>query len=764
MFFAHSLDGRDQNVWQPLSEHLEKVARLASQRAEKFGAGRLGAIVGLLHDLGKYAPEFQDYIKGNGKSPDHATAGAKQILEMAGATGADRFVALIGAYCIAGHHAGLPNWLGERALSERLKKDLPRLDPAWQHDLAVDGTGLFPAGFKPHQDIKLRGFQLAMLGRMVFSCLVDADYRDTEKFYVEAEGRSVERDWPQLTAIVESLQDCFNKCMAGITANAAGSPLNRLRTDILAHVRVRARSPRGVFTLNVPTGGGKTLASLGFALDHARTHGMDRIIYGIPFTSIIDQTATIFKDVLGEEHVLEHHSAIEDERQESRSSEKEGQRDLREKMRLAMEDWAAPIVVTTNVQLFESLFANRSSRCRKLHNLANAIIILDEAQTIPLPVLRPCVAALDELVRNYGCSIVLCTATQPALAAPRFKGGFVLSKESELAPDPATLAQALKRVTLAIKNEPLADTELVKEIAAVDQALVIVNSRKHALDLYKAAKSASLAGVVHLTTRQTAADRRRILAAIRNSLKTDRPCHVIATSLVEAGVDLDFPRVWRAQTGLDQIAQAAGRCNREGRRPVADSVVTVFKPAEANPPKEMLPFVEAMQRVIPRHKDDLFSPDAIQDYFNEVYWQKGPKQLDRITVRNGAGMPENIEVLEAFLVGRSGLDFPYRSVAEGFRLIESGMEPVIIPVEDEPRAIIARLRAGNISTGQAARKLQTFLVQVPPAWRRKLIDNGHAEFIPGYGDQFVELKSPKLYSSELGLVWEDADTLNECII
>ena len=218
--------------------------------------------------------------------------------------------------------------------------------------------------------------------------------------------------------------------------------------------------------------------------------------------------------------------------------------------------------------------------------------------------------------------------------------------------------------------------------------------------------------------------------------------------------------MWRAQAGLDQIAQAAGRCNREGRRPVGDSVVTVFTPAEAKPPPEIRPFIEAMQRVI-LHHDDLFSPEAIYSYFNEVYWQRGEKRLDQITVRGIDGTTETISVLEAFLVGRDVLDFPYRAIAEGFRLIESGMEPVIVAVEDEPRSILARLRAGSITSGMAARGLQIFIVQVPPAWRRKLIDNGQAAFIEGYEEQFVELKNERLYTSETGLLWEEADTLSD---
>ena len=393
MFYAHSIDGQDKDRWQPLASHLQEVSRLASLRAGKFGAARLGAVVGLLHDLGKYSRAFQDYISGQGPSPDHATAGACEVQKLVTAAGPDRLAALIGAYCIAGHHSGLPNWRGERALSDRLKKQIPTLDSAWQRELSPKASALFPKGFKPHPDKSRLAFQLAMFGRMVFSCLVDADYRDTEDFYTRAEGITVDREWPALLAIVDGLIARFDAHIAGIAARAGDTPLGRVRADILAHARRKAALPRGVFTLDVPTGGGKTLASLGFALDHAKAHDMDRIVYGIPFTSIIDQTAEIFRDVLGDGIVLEHHSAIEDEHQDRAPPEKDGERDVRDKMRLAMEDWAAPVIVTTNVQLFESLFANRTSRCRKLHNLVNSIIILDEAQTIPLPLLRPCVAA-----------------------------------------------------------------------------------------------------------------------------------------------------------------------------------------------------------------------------------------------------------------------------------------------------------------------------------------------------------------------------------
>jgi CRISPR-associated endonuclease/helicase Cas3 len=336
---------------------------------------------------------------------------------------------------------------------------------------------------------------------------------------------------------IEQMTARFDAHMSEMRRLAADSPLNRLRGEILTHVRQKAGLPRGVFTLNVPTGGGKTLASLAFALDHAKRWNMDRIVYAIPFTSIIEQTASIFRGILGEDAILEHHSSIEQETARKEELFRGERSDA--KLRLAMENWQAPVIITTNVQLFESLFANRTSRCRKLHNLANAVIILDEAQTIPLHVLRPCVAALDELARNYGCTIILCAATQPALGETRFPGGLEIGPERELAPDPARLHRELKRTTERLAGV-MTNDELVAELSTVDQALTIVNSRRHALTLYQSAKSAGLDGLIHLTTRQTASDRRRILRDARERLKNQQACRVIATSLVEAGVDVDF--------------------------------------------------------------------------------------------------------------------------------------------------------------------------------------------------------------------------------
>ena len=436
------------------------------------------------------------------------------------------------------------------------------------------------------------------------------------------------------------------------------------------------------------------------------------------------------------------------------------------KLRLAAENWAAPLVVTTNVQFFESLFANRGARCRKLHNLANAVIILDEAQTIPRNVLIPCIAALDELVRNYGCTVVLCTATQPALSADRFKGGLDVGPDRELAPDPTALHDALRRTTQRLAGT-MTDDQLLDDIAQAGtaQALVIVNSRKHALALFERAQQRGVDGLLHLTTRQIAADRRKLLAEIRQRLVTKEPCVVIATSLVEAGVDLDFPRVWRAEAGLDQVVQAAGRCNREGRAPAEASIVTIFKPAEAKPPPEIEGLIGDSYRILEDHKGDLFAPAAIEAYFGEVYWRLQGAGLDRITIADADGRKGPAQTMQQFSVSAGQPCFGYRTVGEAFRLIESGMAPVIVPADDDALNTLAALRGGLLPTA-AARQLRNYLVQVPPRERQRMIDNGHVRFIDAdrFGDQFAVLDSLSLYSAMSGLRWEDADAFTWGIV
>lgn len=426
---------------------------------------------------------------------------------------------------------------------------------------------------------------------MLFSALVDADFLDTEAYYDGLrDHRAARSRYPGLRQLREQL----NQHLEALGSRSRG-PINELRAEILSHARGRATDAPGSFSLTVPTGGGKTLASLAFALDHAVHHGLARIIYQIPYMSIVEQTATVFREALQSEHggdadfVVEHHSTFDEDRV--------GSREGREKLRLAMQNWDAPIIVTTAVQFFDSLFANRPSNCRKLHNIARSVIILDEAQTLPLQYLRPCVAALDELARNWRASVVLCTATQPQLSkSDQLPEGF--EELRELAPEPTRLYEAFKR-TRIVQQGFLSDSELAKRLAGSPRVLCIVNTRRHARELYETLQD--LPGTFHLSTLMCAHHRRDQLGSVRDSLKSGATVRLIATSLVEAGVDLDFPVVWRAEAGLESIIQAAGRCNREGKAETADVFVFNSASEEHQPPPEVGQFADAARSVMRRH-------------------------------------------------------------------------------------------------------------------------------------------------------------------
>ncbi len=708
------------------------MGRLAAQRASRFGASPWGEAIGLLHDLGKYSVPFQRRLEGSPERVDHSTAGAHVAIEKYPQLGH------LLAYLIAGHHAGLANGRdsGERTpLKNRLEADLPPLDPIWQQEIALPECLPPPERFQRRNDRAF--FQYAFLARMLFSCLVDADFIDTEAFYaVNERGVPLARGGgPTLDALHAALDE-------HLASFKGDSDVNRLRGEILSHVRSQAELTPGRFSLTVPTGGGKTLASLAFALDHAIAHGMDRVIYVIPFTSIVEQNAAVFRHALGEHGeaaVLEHHSAFDTDNQRD-------QRSI-DKLRRDSENWDAPIIVTTAVQFFESLFAAKTSRCRKLHNIANSVVILDEAQTMPLPLLRPSVTALDELALNYRTSVVLCTATQPALAETdvpesSFKGG--LRNLRELAPEPEKLYRQLERVHVRHVG-PMTDEELRDQLLATDQVLCIVNNRRHAQALYESV--AEQPGAYHLTTSMYAVHRRRVLAEIRKVLKEGRPCRVISTSLIEAGVDVDFPRVLRAEAGLDSIAQAAGRCNREGKRVVSDSEVLIFSTAneEWAPPPELKQFAQATVEVLRHHGDDPLSLAAIEAYFRLLYWQQGPQRLDQ------HGLLKLVE--DGRLDG-----LPFETLEQKFRMIENSQRAVIIPVDEDG---IARTALRELSyaegVGGIARKLQPYTVQVPRQGFAALERVGAISAVEPdkFGEQFMVLINEDLYDKRLGLNWSD---------
>ncbi|KPN71422.1 CRISPR-associated helicase/endonuclease Cas3 [Neisseria sp. 83E34] len=744
-YYAHSAENRPEQHWQTLQSHLANVGDMAARFAAFFGAQEIARYTGCLHDLGKYTPEFDRRLRG-GPAVDHATAGAKIAFEHWGVPGK------LMAFCIAGHHAGLANGDGEgdgrRTLKQRLAlqfgQDIPALDAVWQQEIHLPQTLPAPA---LKADEHRPFFSYAFFTRMLYSCLVDADYLDTEAFYAEQEGEPVQRGGhPDLSELCTQ----FNRFIYEFRQKAAKKPqrteeekrnaaLNRLRSEILDHAVSQAAQAPGPFALTVPTGGGKTFTSMAFALEHAKRHGMRRVIYVIPFTSIIEQNAAEFCKAfgnLGEAAVLEHHSTFDDSKLQGENS--------KDKLRQASENWDMPVVVTTAVQFFESLFADRSSRCRKLHNISGSVIILDEAQMLPLGLLLPIVQAIKELACNYHCSIVMCTATQPAIQAEH---GFYRGLENirELAPNPPELFDKLSRTTVQHIGAQT-DAELLEKLAQYRQILIIVNNRRHARSLYDSAKC--LDGVFHLTTLMCAKHRAQVLEFIRGRLKNCEPCRVISTSLIEAGVDVDLPLVMRAEAGLDSIAQAAGRCNREGKSPSENSFVWVFKPEQQwKAPPELGLLAAAMREVVRHHADDLLSPHAIRRYFQRVYEEKG-KALDGKQI-----------LAKHHDAGRT-MDFPFQTIAREFRMIETHMQPLIIPFNAEAEALIDSLRHAD-QIGGLLRKLQPYTVQIPENALKALFEAGRVETVneKQFGKQFYSLIGLDLYDEAAGFSWGDMEFL-----
>ena len=739
--YAHSI--KPPAPWETLPDHLHQVGIETSTRAAKFGCVSLGLSLGQLHDFGKFKEAFQSYLHGKKvEGKGHSSAGALYARKHFGRLG------VMIAHAIAGHHAGLKDNL--LAKDGRLDRDSDDLDLALA-GFAIRPSGFVlpnapevPAGFKADGS-GLGGFQSAFLIRMLFSCLVDADRICTERFYAKHDGRKIERG---PLASMASLAAALTAWMVekGQEREARGDDsreVNKRREKILADVRLHAADPPGVFTLTVPTGGGKTLTGLDFALRHAARHGLDRVIVVIPFTSVIEQTAAVYREALGEwaDEVLEHHSAFDEAT--LRGEDRQGLA----KLQLSMENWDARIVVTTAVQFFESLFSDRPSRCRKLHNIARSVVILDEAQTIPLHLLRPCVAALKELAQNYGTSIVLSTATQPALidhgrdAAHSFPGGFRASEVTELANDVPRLFEIMRRVTVRHIGEQ-DDAGLANHMATSEASLCIVGTRRHARELYRHVEK-TMSNARHLSTMMHAAHRSAVIRAIKADLVGRKPTHVISTSLIEAGVDVDFSLVLRAETGLDQIAQSAGRLNREGRRDAAASLLLIFKAVAQWQPKDLAVNVMAGANQLRRFGPACLDPAAIDAYFAELYWKRGMDELDKPGV------------LRQCAAAARSLDFPFESIAESIRLIDSAMQPIIVADDDESRRWLDMLKDSRCteSLRTITRGLQRYTVGLPRQDMARLRDARAASAIREevFGDQFIELTNLHIYQPDVGL-------------
>jgi len=698
---AHISD--DGTRMQSLSEHLKNTAALAGGFADAFSCRQWGRTAGLLHDDGKASDAFQRRIRGAGNRVDHSTPGAKYASENLRAfKGSGKLL----AYCIAGHHSGLPNGDGggdETSLAARLRRSSAGVGHAASE---IPANLESPPIERPPASADKRGFSAAFFARMIYSCLVDADYLDTESF-LDPERADKRRRAPNLL----DLKPRLDAHLAEVAKNVEQTDVNRLRARILEECRIAASLHPGLFSLTVPTGGGKTLSSMAFALKHAVAHGLRRVIYVIPYTSIIEQTARVFRDIFGGDSVLEHHSNLIQEKDEADD-------EAEERRRLASENWDAPIVVTTNVQFFESFFANRSSKTRKLHNVAKSVIILDEAQMLPVPVLRPTLEVIRELVEHYGTSIILCTATQPALMAnDEFKNG--LEGAREMMSAPPDLEKALARVREK-RLGTTKDADIIRLIRDEKRCLCIVNTKKHARLLFQALGGAE--GGFHLSAAMCPVHRSRVLGdlkepkagTIRQRLRDEEPCRVVSTQLVEAGVDLDFPVVIRAIAGIDSIVQAAGRCNREGR--IAEGGrLYIFTPEEGLPPGHFRQSAQITELVLHDREGSTLDSETVRAYFRELYWVKD----------HGGGL-DSERIMPLFEPGAVSGDFPFKTVAGLYRLIPDAQMPVIVPFDDRAGELCEELR-WNTSPGALLRRLQPYTIQVYPGVLAGLIQSGYVE-------------------------------------
>lgn len=741
-----------------LDDHLTSVSALASAFGHPFMAADWLAFAGLWHDLGKYRRGFQRYIRQShdadahiegrvaGKDKTHSAAGALHARDYLTQTHGPhgQFVAHVLSYLIAGHHAGLDNWhqgLNERLAGEDAQRELhdTRLaaPPATllAPDLPLPSLANLPTDHKTGTP-----GSFALWLRMQFSCLVDADFLDTEAF-MDGDQAARRNGFAALT----TLKERFDTYMATLTAAAAGTPVNRLRASVLRQCREKAIRPSGVFTLTVPTGGGKTLASLGFALRHATEHEKRRIIYAIPYTSIIEQTADIFRAVLGDENVVEHHSNAElDDRQETARS------------RLACENWDAPVIVTTNVQLFESLFARRTSHCRKLHNLVGSVIVLDEAQLLPVDFLQPVLDVLRLLVEDYGVTLVLCTATQPALThtqhldARKNLRGFDPDTVTEIIDDVPALYDALRRVRIHRPTDLNLREDwpaIADRIAAQPAALAIVNRRQDARDLHALLKARAPDGLYHLSALMCPQHRSDTIARIKDALSSRRaaiargdaapPVRVISTQLVEAGVDLDFPVVFRAMAGLDSIAQAAGRCNREGRLAEGGEVHVFVPPSE--PPPGLLRQARDTCKTLWQSTtdDDPLGLPLFDRFFRQLY---ADAQLDR------RGICDMLRVDHGAV--------RFRDAAEAFRLIDNDDGGTVIVNYRQPGsaenidAIVGKIERDGPNRG-LLRKLQRYGVTLYQRDIQRLLAGGDIRELGGCPGLYVQT-SDVFYDDVLG--------------
>lgn len=671
---------------QSNEEHLSGVANLAEKFANEFGMGSWGRVLGLLHDKGKERKAFQDYIKKNSgydstiqypTEHTHAFVGGVIAKSLYGKTATDLL-----CNQIVSHHTGLHDYYEMDGI---LNKEIPL-----GVNQSVEKIGLNKPPFAP--DFK----DFNHLSRMLFSCLVDADYLDTELFMDEESARKRINDIK-----LESLLPLLETYIDNLQTSSAESEVNAIRRLVQERCVSTADMAKGFYSLTVPTGGGKTLSSLVWALKHAVHNGMKRIIIAIPYTSIIVQTASILKKIFGEDSVLEHHSNFDPQ-----SVKKE----FRHKAKLATENWDYPIVVTTNVQLFESMFSNKPSDCRKLHNIVNSVIILDEVQTLPTDYLQPIVDALKSYQRMFGISVLFTTASQPVLSGliegckPRaaFKG---IDNIMEIIPKEYALHDRLRRVRLDIDNTGSKYDEIANRLSRHDKVLCIVNTRNDAREIFKCLPKEGL--TIHLSRMMCPRHISKAIQEIKQALSdnSETVIRVVATQLIEAGVDIDFPVVYRQEAGLDSILQAAGRCNREGKLDIATTYVFSLS-VEHKLYGSIIDANNARLNMV--NFNDWFAPETMTEYFRQLYCRKGT--FDKKDLKTLLYKPTEMCFAEA---------------AKEFKLIEETGKTVYVNMDDSLE-LVERLKSDGI-TYSLMKKLSQYSVNIHERDFQKLLSYGAIE-------------------------------------
>ena len=720
---------------QKLEDHLYGVSALASSFAKDDDMKAWLEDIGWFHDLGKYSPQFQIHIRKNSGYEEniekfltltngvvknkvaHSTAGAIQAIK----NFPKNFVGILEAYIIAGHHSGLPDWYSQN--SSGLKLRLKNGEEDYENAIK---QGISSKYLQPRSDLALPKYLykdinvLALWVRIAFSCLVDADFLDTEAYMNPEKFKK-----RQKSICLEKLWTEYDKYMKSLSGKAPASLVQKKRSEILQFALTAAEQEPGIFSFTVPTGGGKTLATLGFALRHAIKYQKKRIIYAIPYTSIIEQNADVFRKVfkeLGNDIVIEHHCNLDADLKDD---------DFK---KLATENWDAPLIVTTNVQLFESLHASRTSKCRKLHNIQDSIIILDEAQQIPRDFHEPITKTMDYLTKYFGVTFVLCTATQPVLTKVSDSFGKIvfsgLNDIREIIEDPISLANDLRRTRIIFDDldKPKSWEEIANKVLSEDCVLCIVNTRKDASDLFKLLPDND--ENFHLSASMCAQHRSDVIEEIRDRLKarrngSNKPLRVISTQLVEAGVDLDFPTVFRALAGLDSIAQSAGRCNREGKMTELGKV-WIFKPEKKCPPGFLRQGEdETIALLSSDPKLDVLSPQAFNLYF------KGLNSKGNRDAHNICGLLKPEPDPDFYI---PGIKISFKDAAEKFRLIDDNGISIVVPYiknnEDESPVFqwIAMLESKDIASVKwVYRKLQRYTVSVSEKLAKSYEEQGIIE-------------------------------------